>query len=68
MPPPYWVKLVRTGSSFSGYTSSDGVAWTLVGTSTVSMSSSVLVGLPVTSHLNGTINTATFDGVLVTQP
>ncbi len=68
VPPPYWVKLVRVGSTFSGYTSPDGVAWTLVGTSTVSLPASVLVGLPVTSHLNGTINTATFDGVSITQP
>jgi hypothetical protein len=27
-PPPYWVKLVRTGTNtFSGYTSSDGTTW-----------------------------------------
>jgi hypothetical protein len=68
VPPPYWVKLVRAGSSFSGYASPDGVAWTLVGTSTLSLPSGVLVGLPVTSRLNGTINTSTFDGVSVTTP
>ena len=27
-----------------------------------------LVGLPVTSHINGTVNTSTFDGVAVTTP
>jgi regulation of enolase protein 1 (concanavalin A-like superfamily) len=68
VPPPYWVRLVRSGSTFSGYTSPDGVIWTLVGSSSVSMSSSVLVGLPVTSRKNGTINTSTFDGVSVTTP
>jgi len=68
VPTPYWIKLVRAGSTFTGYTSPDGVAWTLFGTGTVSMPSSVLVGLPVTSHLNGTVNTSTFDGVAVTTP
>jgi hypothetical protein len=32
------------------------------------MPSNVLVGLPVTSHVNGTVNTSTFDGVAVTTP
>ena len=28
---PYWVKLVRSGNTFSGYSSPDGSTWTLVG-------------------------------------
>ena len=28
---PYWVMVVRSGSNFSGYTSSDGVNWVQVG-------------------------------------
>jgi len=36
--PPFWVKLIRTGSAFNGYTSPDGVNWNQVGTShTISM-------------------------------
>ena len=65
---PYWFKLVRSGSTFSGSYSADGVTWTLLGSATVSMPSDVLVGLPVTSHVNGTVNTSTFDGVAVTTP
>ncbi len=63
---PYWVRVVRSGSTFSGYVSGDGVGWTLVGSSTISMATSVLVGLPVTSHNNSLICTATFDNVAVT--
>ncbi len=63
---PYWVKLVRTGSTFSGYISSDGVTWVLVGSSMINMASSVYVGLAVTSHNNAALSTATMDGVNVT--
>src|SRR5207244_5478717 len=30
---PYWVKLVRSGNTFSGYASADGVNWAQVGSS-----------------------------------
>lgn len=63
---PQWVKLVRSGSTFSGYRSSDGVAWTLIGTATITMANTVYVGLPVCSVNNGVLNTATLDGVTVT--
>ena len=65
---PYWVKLVRSGNTLSGYASSDGVAWTLVGSDTVSMTASVYVGLPVTSHSDGVLSTATFTNVSATSP
>ncbi len=65
---PYWVKLVRQGTLFSGYASPDGVTWTLVGTDTITMTTSVFVGLPVTSHWNAVVGTDTFDGVTVTSP
>ena len=66
--PPYWVKLVRSGSVFSGYVSSDGVNWTLVGSSAISMASSVYVGLIVNSHNNSVLCSAALDGVAVTGP
>jgi hypothetical protein len=63
---PYWVKLVRSGNTFSGYCSPDGVTWTQVGTNqTFTMASSYYVGLPVTSHNNSLLNTSTFDNVSV---
>ena len=61
---PYWVKLVRSGSTFTGYTSIDGVNWVQSGTSvTVSMAQNVYVGLFVGSPYSGALVTATFDGV-----
>lgn len=60
---PTWVRLVRAGSTFSSYRSSDGVNWTLIGTSTITMASSVYVGLAVTSHSAGVLNTSTFENV-----
>ena len=63
---PLWVRLVRTGNSISGYTSPDGSTWTLQGTRTVVMGSTVLVGLAVTSGTYNQLNTSTFDNVTVT--
>jgi fibronectin type 3 domain-containing protein len=61
---PYWVKLVRSGNTFTGYRSSDGVAWTQQGTSqTFAMASTAYIGLALTSHNNSSLCTATFDNV-----
>ena len=65
---PYWVKLVRSGNNFSGYRSSDGVNWQLVDSATISMGSSVYVGLAVTNHNTGAQCTATFDNVTAPGP
>ena len=52
MPLPAWLKLERHGDEFSGYESSDGRSWVLVGTISVpSMrSAGYLAGLAATSH------------------
>jgi hypothetical protein len=63
---PYWVKLVRSGSTFTAYRSTNGTTWTQVGAAaTISMSSTVYVGLAVTSGKAGTLNTCTIDNVTV---
>jgi hypothetical protein len=62
---PYWVKLVRNGSTVSGYSSSDGTSWVLVRSETIQMEASVYIGLAVTSHNNSVLTTATFDNVAV---
>ncbi len=58
---PYWVRLVRSANSFTGYRSADGVTWTQVGTVSVTMASSVTAGLAVCSHTTAALNTSTFD-------
>ena len=60
---PYWVRLVRSGSLVSAYTSANGTAWTLLGSSSIPMAANVFVGLPVTSHNNQLIGNATLDNV-----
>ena len=64
---PYWVKLVRSGTLFTGYRSPDGTTWTQQGIVTNSMASTVYVGLALTSHNSSSLGTATFDNVTV-QP
>ena len=65
--PNAWLKLERQGDVFRGYTSANGTDWTLVGQATVAMGSNVTAGLAVTSHMNGTLNTSTFDNVSVSS-
>jgi len=63
---PYWVKVVRTGSTFKAYYSSNGSTWTLAGSQSITMGSSVYIGLGVTSHNDSTLCTAVFDNVTAT--
>jgi hypothetical protein len=60
---PYWVRLVRSGNTFTGYRSSNGTTWTQQGTMTNSMGSTVYVGLALTSHNSSSLCTALFDNV-----
>jgi subtilase family serine protease len=63
---PYWVKVVRSGSTLSGYSSSDGTNWVQLGTSqTINMAQTVYIGLGVTSNSTSTLATATFDNVAI---
>jgi hypothetical protein len=63
---PRWVKLVRTGNVITAYESANGTAWTMVGSDTFTMGTTVLIGLGVSSHVTGVNATATFDNVTVT--
>jgi len=49
---PYWVKIERgIAGNFSGYSSTDGVTWTMQGTpENIQMGSNIYIGLAVTSH------------------
>ena len=61
---PIWLKLVRSGNTFSGYYSTNGTNWIQVGSSvTYSDPSSILGGLFVTSFNVHTLATATFTHV-----
>ena len=62
---PYWVKLTRTGNAFTAYQSVDGTNWAQIGSATISMATSVYVGLAMTSHNNSVLNTSVLDNVNV---
>jgi hypothetical protein len=63
---PYWVKVIRSGNSFSGFGSPDGVNWVQIGTSqTIPMAQNVYIGLAVSSDNNSLLATATFDNVSI---
>lgn len=62
---PVWLKLVRAGDDVRGLVSEDGVNWTGVGNSPFPFGRA-LVGLAVTSHDQGLLNTSRFDNVSVT--
>jgi hypothetical protein len=65
---PYWVRLTRSGNTFTAYCSADGVTWTLVGTAIVAMGSTVDIGLAVTASDNNQLDISTFQNVSVTTP
>ncbi len=68
---PRWVKLVRSGNSFTGFYSSDGVTWTRIGGNNFSVTNTLstpVAGLCVTSHSQGTLCTATMSNVSITNP
>jgi uncharacterized protein YjdB len=60
---PRWVRVVRSGNTFTAYYSSNGTAWTQIATETISMATTVYVGLAVTSHNDGVLCTGSFDNV-----
>jgi endoglucanase len=64
---PHWVRLVRSGTTFTGYRSPDGVTWTQQGSAVTisSMTGTLYVGLALTSHNISSLCTATFDNVTV---
>jgi hypothetical protein len=63
---PAWVKIVRAGNVFTASVSPDGTTWTQVGSATVPIGATALVGLASTSGVYGTTASATFTNVAVT--
>ena len=62
---PMWLRLVRSGSLFQAYRSSDGNNWTTMGSETIPMGATVYVGVAVTSHNASTPTIAVVDNLRV---
>ncbi|HEV3174117.1 MAG TPA: hypothetical protein VGZ32_27460 [Actinocrinis sp.] len=64
---PVWLRVTRAGDTYTAYTSTDGVTWTLIpGSSyTVAFGSTLLAGVAVTSHNASALGTVTASSVSV---
>lgn len=63
---PYWLRLTRSGNTFTALQSADGAFWTTIGSTTVTMSTNAYIGLAVCSVNDGRLMQAAFDHVAVT--
>ncbi len=64
---PRWLRLQRSGNTFSAYRSTNGTSWTQVGSNTsITMGTTVYVGLAVTSASAANLATTHADAVQVT--
>ena len=60
---PAWFKLVRSGNTFTGYASADGLTWATVSSATISMANTIDVGLVNCSGSTSSLNKGIFDNV-----
>jgi phosphatidylserine/phosphatidylglycerophosphate/cardiolipin synthase-like enzyme len=64
--PARWLRLDRTGNTFTGYQSADGVNWVYVGSDTIAMAPDVLIGLGGSSVNATKTSKSIYDNVTVT--
>ncbi|NIP51751.1 MAG: hypothetical protein GWN61_21335 [candidate division Zixibacteria bacterium] len=63
---PYWVRIIRSGDTFTGYYSPDNMYWIKLGDPiTIPMDENVYIGLVLTSHQEGVTRTAEFGSARV---
>jgi hypothetical protein len=61
-----WLKLVRSGNTFTAYTSTNGLSWNLVGSATVDMTGTLMIGLELSSTSTSQPENAVFSNVSIT--
>ncbi len=61
-----WLRLVRNGSNFTGYTSTDGANWSYVFGTTISMNGCIYAGVFAESINTNVMTTSSFDHVQIT--
>lgn len=62
---PRWVRLVRSGTTVTAYTSSDGTNWLKIGSDTIALGTTAYVGIAATSHHPGMRTTAEVSNVSI---
>jgi hypothetical protein len=66
---PQWLKIIRTGTSFAAFFSSDGATWNSLGTRSITMGAAIKAGLAVCANNNAALNAGLLDNVsLVSAP
>ncbi|HEV2237151.1 MAG TPA: PQQ-binding-like beta-propeller repeat protein, partial [Ktedonobacterales bacterium] len=63
---PTWLRIGRVGTTYTAYTSADGLSWAQVPNSAATVAGlggTLLAGLAVASHDGGNLGSATFDNV-----
>ena len=65
-PTPVWLRLRRSGTTFTGEVSPNGAAWSVVGSTNVALAANASVGMAVTSHDSAQVGVGAFDNVAVT--
>lgn len=64
-PPNCWLRIVRTGNRFAAARSTNGISWSTISTSTVTMNSNITIGLFVASGSPTILDTSIFSNVTV---
>jgi regulation of enolase protein 1 (concanavalin A-like superfamily) len=64
---PQWVRLVRSGTTLTAYSSTDGATWTTIGSDTIALGSTAYVGIAVTSHNASAVTTASVSNITLQQ-
>jgi endonuclease/exonuclease/phosphatase family metal-dependent hydrolase len=62
---PYFLKMARSGNLFKAQISRDGVTWKTVASQSISMASTIYVGMVVSSHVDGALASARFEHTTV---
>ncbi len=62
---PEWLRLRRTGNTFTGYASDDGTTWRTIGSLTLPMDVDTFVGMAITSHNNTTLARGIYENLSV---
>ena len=63
--PARWLRLIRTGTTLTAYSSSTGSTWTKIGSDVIALGTTAYVGLAVTSHSQGLATSAAVSNVSV---
>ena len=64
-PPNCWLRIIRTGNIFAAARSTNGISWSTISRSTVTMNSNITIGLFVASGSPTILDTSIFSNVTV---